>query len=147
MIEPTTATSRVATTAKITIAAYLISSSRVRPAGTVSRQRRVPRLASPAMESPEIALTAKGRKSGSSTVSAANATKSPLPVIALTKSGPPPRPGDDTLTAMEMITGTTAKTAIPARFRRRPKMIFSSESRNRARSGRAGRADREHLNR
>ena len=37
MIDPTTATRNVAATAKITIAAYLITKSRVRPAGIASR--------------------------------------------------------------------------------------------------------------
>ena len=37
MIVPTPATTSVATSAKMTMAAYLVTSSRVRPAGMVSR--------------------------------------------------------------------------------------------------------------
>ena len=88
-------------------------------------------LASPAIESPEIAATASGRKSPSSMVREASATNSPLSVIELKKSGPSsPRPGEETLTATEIRTGTVASTSIPPRLRRRPKINRSSERRN-----------------
>ena len=58
----------------------------------------MPRLASPATESPEMAATASGRNSASSRVSEASATNSPFSVIELKKSGPPPsRPGAESL--------------------------------------------------
>src|SRR5918997_121773 len=88
-------------------------------------------LASPATESPAMTPTASGRKIGISRVSAAKATNRPLPVIALTKSGPSPPLGAETFTAMASTIGTTARTAIPARLRRRPKMMPSSERRKR----------------
>src|SRR5512132_1287578 len=78
-----------------------------------------------------MALTAKGRNSGSSSASAAKATKSPLPAIALMKSGPPPWLGEERRTETANITGTAASTPMPAIFRRRPKMILSSDRRNR----------------
>src|SRR4051794_6609893 len=131
MIVPTSATRNVAARAKITIAVYLITSSRLRPAGTASRHRRVPRFASPATESPEMALTASGRNSGSSKARAPNATNSPLPAIAMIKSGPPFWLGEDSRIEMAKITGSTASTPSPAILRRRPKMILSSDLRKR----------------
>ena len=129
---PTTVTNSVANSEKSAIAAYFTASSLVRPTGTVSRYRSVPRLASPAMESPEIAATASGRNNGNSMVSAARATKRPFPVMAEKKSGPPPPPRAAVdFTAMPMMTGTTTSTARPAWLRRRPRMISSSDRRNR----------------
>src|SRR3954464_3375031 len=92
-------------------------------------------LASPATESPATTPTASGRKIGSSRARAANATNRPLPVMALTKSGPRPESGAETRTAMASTIGTTASTARPARFRRRPPMIRSSEARKRSEIG------------
>src|SRR6478735_9176671 len=89
-------------------------------------------LASPAIESPEIAATASGRNSAISSVSDASATKRPFSVIELKKSGPPlSRPGEESLTATEMSTGTAASTRSPARLRRLTKISPSSERRNR----------------
>src|SRR5450631_3227166 len=92
------------------------------------------------MESPEMAATASGRKRASSMLSAANATNSPLEVIDAKKSGPRPGLGDDSLTVIAIITGTTARMPIPAWLRRRPKMSLSSERRNRVEMCRTGRA-------
>src|SRR5262249_531055 len=97
------------------------------------------RLASPAIESAEIAATASGRNSGSSTPSAASATNIPLLVMAEMKSGPsprPPPPGGETLTAIEMRMGTDASTARPPPLGRRPKTGHRSERRNRVDSRR-----------
>ena len=61
----------------------------------------MPIFASPATESPEIAATASGRNSPSSMVSEASATNRPFSVMELKKSGPsPPRPGEETFTAI-----------------------------------------------
>src|ERR1700712_467102 len=88
-------------------------------------------LASPATESPAIAATARGRNSPSSRVRDASATNRPFSVMELKKSGPsPPRPGEDTLTAMDTSTGTPARTKSPARLRLRLKISPSSERRN-----------------
>src|SRR5918997_510365 len=57
-------------------------------------------LASPATASPEMALTARGRNSGSSRISAAKATNSPFPVIPTMKPGPAPEAPDSTRTTM-----------------------------------------------
>src|SRR5215510_5325453 len=84
------------------------------------------------MLSAEMAATAMGRKSGSSTLSAASATKTPLSVIDEKKSGPPRRaPEPDRRTAIGTRTGTPASTSMPARLRRRPNTSTSSERRNR----------------
>src|SRR5437773_9578879 len=128
---PVPATSSVAASVNTVIAANLTSSSRTRSTGTASRYRSVPRLASPAIESAEIDATATGRNSGSSRVSAASAANTPFWVIWLTKSGPSPPPGGDTLTAMISRTGTTASTAMPTQLRRRPKISHSSDRKNR----------------
>src|SRR6476659_10846919 len=89
-------------------------------------------LASPAIESPEIAASASGRKRPSSRVSEASATNNPFSVIDVKKSGPsPPRPGLDTFTATAMKTGTEASTSRPAWLRRRRKISLSSDRRNR----------------
>src|SRR4051795_11749353 len=96
--------------------------------------------ASPATESPAMVATASGRNSGSSRVRAAKATNRPLPTMEETKSGPPPPPPPD-LTAMPRMIGTTARTAIPARLRRRRKIRSSSEPRNRQGSARADRVE------
>src|SRR6476619_1149280 len=73
-------------------------------------------------------------------VSAARATKRPLSVIDRKKSGAS-RPGREAwlLTAIEMNTGTAARTTRPARLRRRRNISRSSDSRNRGDTGR-GRA-------
>src|SRR6476646_6250862 len=89
-------------------------------------------LASPAIESPEMAATARGRKRPSSIVRAASATNSPLLVIELKKSGPPRScRGVETRTATAISTGTPASTTRPARLRRRRKISRSSERKNR----------------
>src|SRR5690348_13936954 len=95
------------------------------------------------MASPEIAATASGRNSGSSIVSAASATNRPLLVMDAKKFGPspplpppPPPPGGETFTAIAIRIGTAARTAMPAQFRRRPKISHSSERRNRGLIGR-----------
>src|SRR5262249_42470358 len=103
---------------------------RVRSTGTASRYRSVPRLASPAIESAAIADTAIGRNSGSSTVSATSAAKTPFWVTWLRKGGPCAPDGGDTLTAMTIRTGTAASTAMPTQLRRRPKMSSSSDRKN-----------------
>ena len=97
----------------------------------------MPRLASPATESPATALTASGRKSGSSATRAAKAMNIPFPTRPPMKSVPS-APRELTRTAIARMIGTAARTASPARLRRRPKMIDSSERRNRSRIG-AGR--------
>src|SRR6187200_2128043 len=78
-----------------------------------------------------MALTAKGKNNGSSRASAAKATNSPLPVIPLMMSTPPSPLGEERRTEIAKITGTTASTPSPAILRRRPKMILSSDRRNR----------------
>src|SRR5918995_4454365 len=85
-----------------------------------------------------MALTASGRNSGSSRIRAAKATNSPLPVIPTMKPGPAPCAPDSTRMAMLRTIGTTASTASPARLRRRPKMIPSSECRKRTGCARTG---------
>jgi hypothetical protein len=84
----------------------------------------VPRFASPATESAEIAATATGRNNGSSRVSAVSATNRPLLVIEVRKSGPSPRPppawGGEIFTAVATMIGTAASMARPAQLRRRP---------------------------
>src|SRR6478735_350060 len=88
-------------------------------------------LASPAIESPEMAATASGRNSPSSMVRAARATNRPFSVIELKKSGPPSScPGVETFTAIAISTGTPASTSSPARLRRRWKINRSSERKN-----------------
>src|SRR6266536_5471022 len=98
--------------------------------------------ASPAMVSEAIAATPSGRNSGSSMVSAASATNSPLLVIDAKKFGPsppfPPVVGGQIFTETPMITGTAASTARPAQLRRRPKISHSSERRNRVLIRRGG---------
>src|SRR5262245_26691361 len=85
------------------------------------------------MASAEIAATAIGRNSAISTDRAASAAKRPLLVIDEKKSGPPrPSLEPSTLTEMQMITGRAASTAMPAQFRRRPKIMVSSERSRRA---------------
>src|SRR5262245_28547869 len=80
------------------------------------------------MESPAIEATASGRNSGSSSVSAARATKSPLDVMPEKKSGPSAGPvGGLIFTAVAMMIGTAASTASPAQLRRRPKISISSD--------------------
>src|SRR5215475_7053154 len=136
-IRPSTAarvaTSSVATSEKTMIAPNLTASSRVRPAGTASRYRSVPRLASPAIVSAEIAATAMGRKSGSSSASAASAANSPLLVMLAKKSGPP-LVESEIFDATLMRIGTVQSTARPTQFRRRPKMSHSSDRNRRVRS-------------
>src|SRR6476469_7889050 len=96
-------------------------------------------LASPAIESPEMAPTANGRNKPSSIVRAARATNRPFSVIELKKSGPPSScPGVETFTAMAISTGTPASTSIPARLRRRWKISRSSERKNRVDGRRRG---------
>src|SRR6476661_2616230 len=88
-------------------------------------------LASPAIESPEMAATASGRNSPSSSVSDARDTNRPFSVIELKKSGPPEsRPGEESRTTTAIRTGTPASTPNPARLRRRRKISRSSERRN-----------------
>ena len=83
----------------------------------------MPRLASPATESPAMAPTASGRNSGSSTVSAAKRDEQAVAGDRDDEVGPAATAaGADTLTAMARMIGTTASTARPARLRRRPKM-------------------------
>src|SRR3954452_23307570 len=128
---PVRVTVRDAASEKITTAMYFTPSRRARSTGTVSRYRSVPVFASPATASPDMAATANGRKSPSSIVSAARATKRPFSVMEGKKSGPSPRCGADVLTATEIITGTAARTTRPARLRRLRKINRSSERRNR----------------
>ena len=79
MISDTTVISRHAARLNTAIAAYLTLSSLVRPAGTVSRPRSVPRPASPAIESPEITAMLSGRSSSSVSVSTTSARNTPFP--------------------------------------------------------------------
>src|SRR5680860_201960 len=96
--------------------------------------------ASPATESPAIVPMASGRNRPISMLSADSATKSPLDVIDAKKSGACPDLGVDTLTAIAMMIGTTAKIPSPAWFWRRPKISRSSERRKRVETCRSGRA-------
>ena len=73
--------------------AALVASSRVRPDGRVSRYRNVPRLASPAMASPDTTATTRGRKKGMATVSPASAANMPLCETWSRKVGPRPADG------------------------------------------------------
>src|SRR6476469_62031 len=70
---------------------------------------------------------ARGRKSPSSTLSAASGTNSPLEVIEDRKSGPRPSRGEEIRTATAMRTGTAARTSRPIWLRRRPPMSPSSD--------------------
>src|SRR5450631_1505437 len=97
-------------------------------------------LASPAMESPEMAATASGRNRASSMLSAANDTNSPLEVIEVKKSGPRPGLGFDSLTVIAIMRGTRARMPNPAWLRRRPKISRSSERRKRVDTCLSGRA-------
>jgi hypothetical protein len=65
--KPSPATSTVALRQNATIMAYFVSSSLIRPAGTVSSVRSVPIPASPATESPATTETASGSSTVSST--------------------------------------------------------------------------------
>src|SRR5450759_5932794 len=87
-----------------------------------------------------MAPTASGRNRASSMLSAANATNSPLDVIAAKKSGPRPGLGVETLTVIAVISGTTARLPIPAWLRRRPKISRSSDRKKRVDTCRGGRA-------
>src|SRR4029453_12840950 len=78
-----------------------------------------------------MALTAKGKNNGSSNASAPNATNSPLPTIALMKSGPPTWPDEERRAETAKITGTAGSTPIPAIVGGGPKMILSPDRRNR----------------
>src|SRR6478736_4182300 len=128
---PTTAISSTAKAAEMTIDVYLTASKRVRWTGVAKRYRRVPMLASPATESPEMTPTASGRNNGNSTMSAASPTNSPLLVI-WPKIPPSPSPVSPlNLIDSPRMMGTAARTASPAMFRRRPKINFNSERRNR----------------
>src|SRR5215469_915019 len=123
-------------------AAYLTASNRVRPAGTVSRPRSVPRLASPAIASPVTTAMARG---SSSRVSVRNSTTSarntPFPDSWLRNWGPlPPLPGPPPECSVSRSTtpkktGTTASTPSSARLRGRKNTSRSSEKKNRNHGG------------
>src|SRR6266511_4130599 len=140
---PTGTTARVATNSPIaaqhaTTAAYLTASRRPRRTGTTRSERRVPRFASPATESPEMTETASGRNSGSTATRAVSDRNRPLPAIRSMNCGPSPGFGDDeSLMATPMSTGIRASTASSTRLRRRRKTSASSERRKRPTVGRA----------
>ena len=81
---------------------------------------------------------ARGRKSPSSTPSAASGTNSPFEVIEDRKSGPRPSRGDEIRTATAMRTGTAARTSSPIWLRRRPAISRSSDRSRRVDSRREG---------
>jgi hypothetical protein len=87
----------------------------------------VPRLASPAIASPDSMDIANGRNIPISTLNAASGTNRPFDVMDERKSGPSPSRGVDILTAIAITTGTAASTTRPAWLRRRPAMMRSSE--------------------
>src|SRR5215472_9616702 len=124
---------------KITIEAYLTASSRVRPAGTVSRYRSVPRLASPAIESPETTAIASGSTSAIMMVMAMNARNTPLPASWSMKedSGPPPPRGAASRSAIPSRIGRAASAASSARLRSRRKTRRSSERSRRSQAAAA----------
>src|ERR1022692_72293 len=134
---PTPATSRQAAKQKSSTITYLVTSSLVRPAGTVSSVRSVPSPASPAIESPATTATA----SGSITVSSRNRENSerntPLSAIWPMNApppGPPPEPGGGVLirSTMPRKTGAPASTANMARLRGRRKTIRHSDRKSRS---------------
>src|SRR5579875_900018 len=103
---PPMATARAATRLKMAMTPDLTSSSRTRPEGRARRYRRVPRLDSPAMASPETTATVRGRKKGRQTVSPARAANTPLWDTRSMKAGPPPPDGPlDRSTARQSSTG------------------------------------------
>src|SRR5215813_13000087 len=135
-------TTQQADSPNTTIATYLAASSRVRPAGTVSRYRSVPRLASPAIESPDTTAIASGSTSAIMRVIAMNARNTPLPASWLTKAGPaspPPLPplGVASRSATPSRTGRAARAASSARLRSRRKTRRSSERSRRSQAGTA----------
>src|SRR6266545_1136123 len=78
------------------------------------------------MHSPTYPPTS-GRNSGMTTVTAANATNTPLLVISLKNGGPPPASPDDILIATPMRTGTAISTSSAIWLRRRRKIMPSSD--------------------
>src|SRR5215469_330022 len=141
MISESAVTSRQVARLNTQTAAYLTASSRVRPAGTVSSPRSVPRLASPAIASPVTTAMASG---SSSSVSVRNSTTSarntPFPDSWLRNCGPLPPPGPPPDCRVRRSTtpkkiGTTASTPSSARLRGRKKTRRSSEKKNRNQAG------------
>src|SRR5215831_18309803 len=134
-------TTQQADSPNTTIVTYLAASSRVRPAGTVSRYRSVPRPASPATESPETTAIASGSTSAIMSVIAMNARNTPFPASWLTNddpaSPPPPPRGAASRSAMPSRTGSAARTASSARLRSRRKTSRSSERSKRSQAGTA----------
>ena len=131
MTMPTPATSRVAVKAKITMAAYLTASSRVRPAGMVEQvaQRAQVGLAGHGVrgdrghrEGQEQRQLQGQRGEGHEQAVAGDLTGE---IRSAALAG-----REENLTAMAMKIGTAASTTIPAKLRRRPKMSISSERRN-----------------
>ena len=149
---PTGDHQRRATNAKITTAAYLTASSRVRCTGTVEQvaQRAEVRLAGDRVAGDRRDRERQEQRQLDA-LSAASATKMPLLVIGGEEVRParrrPRGPATAIFTATAMMIGTAASTARPAWLRRRPKISRSSERRNRVESRRGHRHRRVTLNR
>src|SRR5215472_14409867 len=141
MISESTVTSRQVARLNTQTAAYLTASSRLRPAGTVSSPRSVPRLASPAIASPVTTAMASGNSSSVSVrKSTTSARNTPLPESWLRNCGPlPPPPGPPDCRVSRSTTpkktGTTASTPSSARLRGRKNTKRSSEKKNRNQVG------------
>jgi hypothetical protein len=82
----------------------LATSSLVRPTGRIRRYRSVPVAASPAMESPATTATATGRKTGSTSASAAAGYSAPSASTADRNAAPWPGGGVRWVIAMKMAT-------------------------------------------
>src|SRR5262249_20488652 len=132
-------TTQQAASPNATIATYLAASSRVRPAGTVSRYPTFRGRASQASGSPETTATASGSTSAIMRVIAMNARNTPFPASWLMKaapaSPPPPPRGAASRSAMPSRTGSAARAASSARLRSRRKTSRSSERSNRSQAG------------
>src|SRR5580700_6104081 len=131
MISATIVTIRQVTAQKITIAAYLMASSRARPAGTTSSPRSVPSEASPATASPATTAIASGSiSSPSMNVRTTRARNTPLPASSLRNAGPPPPLFTELIVSrnkMPNATGVITSTPSIARLRGRPNTSFSSD--------------------
>src|SRR5215469_8129991 len=141
MISESAVTSRQVARLNTQTAAYLTASSRVRPAGTVSRPRSVPWLASPAIASPVTTAMASGSSSSVSVrKSTTSARNTPFPESWLRNCGPlppPPAPPECNVSrrTMPKKTGTIASTPSRARLRGRKNTKRSSEKKNRNQVG------------
>src|SRR3954452_1645636 len=126
-MSPPRATAMVAARQNTATVAALVASRRVRPDGRVSRYRRVPRLASPAMASPDTTATTSGRKNVMATVRPASAANMPLCDTWSRNVGPRPDEGPpDRRTATASAAGMAASTARRTLTRMRRKSVASS---------------------